>query len=111
MSRSPTRRASSSDVGGHRLPHRRPLSSCLHHPPDVRIWGCPTQILAEAFRNNGYAGVIYKSLLGQGKNIAFFNIDAARQRNCFLFKVKYLFFKFEEASNPYYLGTKTRNAS
>ena len=37
----------------------------------------PTQILAEAFRSNGYDGVIYKSLLGRGFNISLFDIDAA----------------------------------
>jgi hypothetical protein len=38
----------------------------------------PTQILAETFRNEGYHGIVYKSLLDEaGKNIALFNLASA----------------------------------
>jgi hypothetical protein len=37
----------------------------------------PTQFLAEAFRSAGFEGVMYNSQLGEGKNVALFDIDAA----------------------------------
>jgi RES domain-containing protein len=37
----------------------------------------PTQILAEAFRHEGYSGVAYRSSLGDGLNIALFNLEDA----------------------------------
>jgi hypothetical protein len=61
----------------------------------------PTQILAEAFRSHGYDGVVYKSLLGKGFNVALFDIDAAALANCFLYQVKSVAFQFDEAGNPY----------
>jgi RES domain-containing protein len=35
----------------------------------------PTQILAETFRKQGYDGIKYKSSLGQGMNLALFNVE------------------------------------
>lgn len=63
----------------------------------------PTQILAEAFRSHGYDGVIYKSLLGKGFNVALFDINAADLVNCFLYEAKSIAFQFEEAANPYFV--------
>jgi hypothetical protein len=65
----------------------------------------PTQILAELFRKNGFDGVVYKSLLGEGFNVALFDIEAAKLVNCFLYDTKSVVFKFEEAGNPYFLKT------
>ncbi len=64
----------------------------------------PTQILAEAFRKNGYDGVFYKSLLGSGFNIALFDVNAAEIVNCCLYKAASLTFAFEKAGNPYWLN-------
>lgn len=64
----------------------------------------PTQILAEAFRNHGYDGVVYKSLLGKGFNVALFDINAADLVNCFLYQVKSVSFQFDEAANPYLIN-------
>ena len=64
----------------------------------------PTQILAEAFRSHGYDGVVYKSLLGKGFNVALFDLDAADLVNCFLYQVKSLTFEFDEAANPYFIS-------
>ena len=61
----------------------------------------PTQILAEAFQRNGFDGILYKSLLGSGYNLAIFDIDCADILNCFLFKTSKIKFKFEQAANPY----------
>jgi hypothetical protein len=64
----------------------------------------PTQILAEAFRKHGYSGVIYKSRLGKGFNVAIFDINAADLVNCCLYKAESLEFKFEQAGNPYVIN-------
>jgi RES domain len=57
----------------------------------------PTQILSELFRNQGFDGVIYKSkcLLGDGLNVALFDLDVAELINCFLYEVKSVSFGFE----------------
>ncbi len=64
----------------------------------------PTQILAEAFRKSGYDGIIYKSLLGKGFNVALFDINAVEIVNCSLYKAASLTFAFEKAGNPYWLN-------
>lgn len=64
----------------------------------------PTQILAEAFRSHGYDGVVYKSLLGKGFNVALFDINAADLVNCFLYEAKSVTFRFDEVENPYFVG-------
>jgi hypothetical protein len=61
----------------------------------------PTQILAEAFRSHGYDGVVYKSLLGKGFNIALFDINVADLVSCGLYAVKSITFCFEQAGNSY----------
>lgn len=48
----------------------------------------PTQILAETFRNEGYYGIVYKSLLDQtGKNIALFDPQSASLTGCCLYEI------------------------
>jgi hypothetical protein len=37
----------------------------------------PTQIIAEHFKNSGYDGILFRSSLGLGLNVALFNLDAA----------------------------------
>lgn len=37
----------------------------------------PTQVIAEFFRSKGFEGIVYRSKLGSGKNIAFFDPDMA----------------------------------
>jgi hypothetical protein len=63
----------------------------------------PTQILAEAFRAYGYDGIVYKSLLGDGLNIALFECAAAELMNCGLYETTSVSFKFEQADNPYFI--------
>jgi len=70
-------------------------------PDDSTADYAPTQILAEAFRNHGYDGIIYKSMLEKGFNVALFDLTAAELVNCFLYKAKSISFHFEEAANPY----------
>jgi hypothetical protein len=46
-----------------------------------------TQVLAEAFRFGGFDGLVYESKLGEGKNVAIFDLTAARPISGYLFKV------------------------
>jgi hypothetical protein len=62
----------------------------------------PTQILAEAFRSAGYDGIVYGSKLGDGKNVAVFDLAAAELANCHLYRVDSVKLKFSTAANPYY---------
>lgn len=64
----------------------------------------PTQVLAEAFRNAGYEGIMYGSKLGVGKNIAIFDLTAAKLVNCHLYKVDSVSLKFSMAGSPYFIG-------
>jgi hypothetical protein len=63
----------------------------------------PTQVLAEAFRCAGYHGIVYSSKLGIGKNVAFFDLNAAELANCHLYRVEAVNLKFSMAANPYYM--------
>lgn len=63
----------------------------------------PTQVIAEFFKSHDFDGIVYKSALGEGHNIALFDVDVAELMKCSLFKVKSLRFEFEEAANPYYM--------
>lgn len=56
----------------------------------------PTQVLSEFFRVNGLDGILYKSLLGEGRNIALFDLAAAKLIDCQLFEVKKASFAFKE---------------
>jgi len=58
----------------------------------------PTQILSEFFRINGFDGIIYKSLLGEGLNVALFDLDKAELVNCFLYEVDKISFSFKDAA-------------
>jgi len=63
----------------------------------------PTQILAEAFRAHGYDGIVYRSLLGDGLNVALFDCGAAELINCGLYETNSVSFKFDQCSNPYFI--------
>jgi hypothetical protein len=72
------------------------------NPDDLTAEYAPTQIVAEMFRSNGIDGVVYKSLLGEGHNIALFDINSAELVNCFLYEPETINFKFKEIANPYF---------
>lgn len=63
----------------------------------------PTQVLAEYFKRSGFDGVVYKSLLGDGFNIALFDLSAAEIINCSLQQARSVSFKFDEVANPYFV--------
>lgn len=52
------------------------LSSPITNGDDTADYA-PTQIIAEAFSMSGADGIIYKSHLGTGRNIALFNLNTA----------------------------------
>ena len=56
----------------------------------------PTQVLAELFRQNGFDGIIYKSELGEGDNVALFDVASATILECFLFSVTSIQYAFRE---------------
>lgn len=63
----------------------------------------PTQVIAEWFRHRGFDGIVYRSGLGPGRNVALFDLDAARPLNGLLFSPRSVTFEFDEISNPYFL--------
>lgn len=73
------------------------------NPDDSTADYAPTQVLAEMFRANGCDGIVYRSLLGTGHNIALFDIEAAELINCFLYEPRTIAFTFDEIANPYFV--------
>jgi hypothetical protein len=61
----------------------------------------PTQILAELFKSEGFEGIAYRSSLGDGHNIALFDLDAAELHGCMLMTVDKVRLEVSEADNPY----------
>jgi len=60
----------------------------------------PTQIIAEMFKREGFAGIVYKSLLFEdGFNIALFNLDDASVVNCALYKAASISFDLDLMEN------------
>lgn len=56
----------------------------------------PTQYIAGAFRAAGYGGIMYSSQVGNGKNIALFDVHAAEVASRQLRRAKKLSFTFAE---------------
>jgi len=50
----------------------------------------PTQIIAELFKKHKFDGLIYRSQLGNGRNIALFDLDAVRFVEPHLFHVRHI---------------------
>lgn len=74
---------------------KKPLGELAEHELEQFVWWCindafavpvrqdehladyaPTQYIAEAFRSDGRHGLLYKSSLGAGTNVALFDLDA-----------------------------------
>lgn len=60
-----------------------------------------TQIISEKCEASGYDGVIYKSRLGPGLNLALFDLDAARLTWCGLFQTTKVSFEFTYLDKSY----------
>lgn len=71
----------------------------------------PTQIIAELFRNNGFDGVLYRSALEEGLNLALFDIGAATMLSSVVFRAEAIQFSFNQFGNIYHFrsGADTSN--
>jgi hypothetical protein len=63
----------------------------------------PTQILAELFKSAHLDGVVYRSMLGKGRNIALFDLNAADLMNGTLYETKNVTYEFGQVNNTYYV--------
>lgn len=70
----------------------------------------PTQVLAEHFRNQGYDGVVYKSRLGPGFNLAVFDLDALEVLDVCLYPVKAVQYEIGELQKSYVVKHRRREA-
>lgn len=70
----------------------------------------PTQVLAEHFRKQGYDGVIYKSKLGLGFNVAIFDLDALEVVDVRLYPVKGVHYEIGDLQNSYVVKHRRRDA-
>ena len=59
----------------------------------------PTQILAEAFKAEGFDGLAYRSGLERGTNIVLFNVRAAKLIHRFVYTLKKVRYEFEGVPN------------
>ena len=69
-------------------------------PSDNVAEYAPTQVLAESFRNAGYEGVMYRSTLGRGMNVALFNPALAQVFRRSIFSVSSVHFEFFAIPTP-----------
>ncbi len=69
----------------------------------------PTQIIAETLKFRAFDGIAYRSSLGEGHNIALFDLRAASLISCHLFETRQLSFEFHETANPYVLKERAAN--
>jgi RES domain len=61
----------------------------------------PTQILSEAFKMKGFDGIVYKSSLGCGFNVAIFDLKGLELKQSCLWQLKSINYKFQQIGNPF----------
>lgn len=66
----------------------------------------PTQVIAEFFKMKEFDGVVYKSKLGSGFNVALFDLAAAELATCALCSVKAVNFSFGKLEKGYHIKPK-----
>jgi len=71
----------------------------------------PTQVIAELFKSGGFDGVAYASAVGEGHNIALFDLDAVAVHGCAVHSLKSIEFTFEQSSNSYVVSSETDSGS
>ena len=71
-------------------------------PSDKSSDYVPTQIIAELFKRNGFDGVLYRSALSDGVNLALFDIAAATMLNSILCTVEKIWFSFGPLGSAHY---------
>lgn len=65
----------------------------------------PTQILAEAFHECGYDGLVYGSNFGDpGYNVVLFDLESATAISCAAFQIKQVIVSHEELGETWYAG-------
>jgi hypothetical protein len=64
----------------------------------------PTQVLAGVFRKAGFDGVAYKSLLAEGHNVAFYDLDVAEYINRFIYRVEGVKYRIRQTDNAFYVA-------
>jgi RES domain-containing protein len=75
-------------------------------PNDTSPDYVPTQVIAELFRHNGYDGVVFRSSVAAGRNVALFDLGAAKLTMCELHRVTAIEYRATEYANPYYVSSK-----
>ena len=79
--------------------------------PDQRVAEyAPTQVLAEHFKKLGHDGIVYKSKLGSGINLAFFDLDALAVHDVRLYPVKAVRVEVGEVQNSYVVKRRKLHA-
>jgi len=73
----------------------RAFSQPVTRADDVADYA-PTQVLAEAFRNEGFDGIIYGSALGEGLTYVFFNLCIAECLSCELYEIEGMNLKYSK---------------
>lgn len=68
---------------------------------DQRINYVPTQIISEYIKSIGYDGIIYKSSVGTGNNLALFDISLATPVRAVLVKITKVQYKSEIIEDQY----------
>jgi len=63
----------------------------------------PTQVIAEVFRREGLDGLVYKSMLGEGFNMALFDLNCAELVTCSLYKTEKVSIQFNDECQTYYV--------
>ncbi len=66
----------------------------------------PTQVISEFFKKKGFDGVVYKSQLGPGFNIALFDLNSAEVANCALHSVRTISLEFKDEERRYSIKQK-----
>jgi hypothetical protein len=62
----------------------------------------PTQVIAELFKNKNFDGIKYKSALGNGHNVALFDLNHAELTHCYLYNTESISYSFEEVEDISY---------
>lgn len=83
------------------------VDQAFAHPVEVQedtAEYVPTQIIAEFFESHGFDGIAYRSSLGKGHNVAFFDLDAAELISCVPFEARAIHFEFVQTGNGYFIA-------
>jgi len=79
----------------------RAFTEPVHRSDHVADYA-PTQVIAEFFKSKKFDGLKFKSALGDGCNVALFDLNAAEMTHCYLFRAKKITYLFEPVENAYY---------